>query len=309
MRPLLPCLFLLLAPLPALALGFDFGVPAEQTAQDVETGASARIATGPWADAGQSERLIEGRVETAAWRLDSTASTLELARRLEAQLTAGGWRLLYSCETKACGGFDFRYNLPLVNEPDMHVDLGDFRYLAAEKDGALVSLIVSRSRMQGFVQMVLASPESLPATLPAPPAPLTPPAPPPAAGELSARLLAEGHAVLADLVFASGKGALEPGDYPVLREIAAFLAANPEARVALVGHTDASGGLSGNITLSKARAAAVRQALIDLGADGIRIEAEGAGYLAPRASNQTAEGRAQNRRVEVMLTSTPVPSP
>ena len=311
MRPLLPCLFLLLAPLPAAGLELDFGAPAVQTARDEETGSSVRIATGPWAETGQSERLIEGRVETAAWRIDGKADTLDLSRRLERQLEVAGWRSLFTCETKSCGGFDFRYNLPLVNEPDMHVDLGDFRYIAAEKAGVVMSLTISRSRMQGFVQMVLASPETAPAPEIAPVAgPTTPPAPVAVGtGDLAARLTGEGHAVLADLVFASGKGALEPGDYPSLQEVADFLKATPKARIALVGHTDASGSLAANIAVSKARASAVRQALIALGADGDRIEAEGVGYLSPRASNQTPEGRAQNRRVEVLLTSTPDLSP
>lgn len=307
MRPLLPCLFLLLAPLPAAALDLDFGAPAVQTARDEETGSSVRIATGPWAETGQSERLIEGRVETAAWRIDGKTDTLDLSRRLERQLEVAGWHSLFTCETKACGGFDFRYDLPLVNEPDMHVDLGDFRYIAAEKAGVVLSLMISRSRMQGFVQMVLASPETAPAPeigAAAPPPPVTV-----GTGDLAARLTSEGHAVLADLVFASGKGTLEPGDYPSLQAVADFLKATPAARIALVGHTDASGSLAANIAVSKARASAVRQALITLGADGDRIEAEGVGYLSPRASNQTPEGRAQNRRVEVLLTSTPDLSP
>jgi len=74
--------------------------------------------------------------------------------------------------------------------------------------------------------------------------------------------------------------------------------------VVLVGHTDASGALAPNIALSRARAQAVRAALVALGAKADQIGAEGAGYLAPRATNLTPEGRAQNRRVEVMLTPT-----
>lgn len=311
MRPLLPhlCLSsLLLLGLSgaAPAQSFDFGAPAVETMRDEETGTSIRIATGPWSETGQHERLVEGRVETTAWRLDSAASTLDLARRLESQVTAAGWRVLFTCETRACGGFDFRYGLPLVNEPDMHVDLGDFRYIAAEKDGALISLTVSRSRMQAFVQMVLASPET--AAPPVVVAPPTAPAPvtvPQSQGEVTTRLNADGHTVLADLAFASGKGVLEPGDYASLREIVDLLASSPEIRIALVGHTDASGSLQRNIALSKSRAAAVRQALIALGADGNRIEAEGVGYLSPLATNQTPEGRTKNRRVEVLLTSTP----
>ena len=89
--------------------------------------------------------------------------------------------------------------------------------------------------------------------------------------------------------------------------MAAWLKAHPDLRVTLVGHTDATGTLAGNVALSRQRAAAVRDWLIrHFGTDAAQLDAQGAGYLAPRASNQTAEGRQKNRRVEVMLTSTPV---
>ena len=108
-----------------------------------------------------------------------------------------------------------------------------------------------------------------------------------------------------DLAFASGAGALLPGDYPSLAALADWLAANPEARIVLVGHTDASGGLAGNVALSKQRAASVRAALLAVpGVQAAQVGAEGVGYLAPRAPNQTEEGRQKNRRVEAVLAST-----
>ena len=84
--------------------------------------------------------------------------------------------------------------------------------------------------------------------------------------------------------------------------MAAFLNAQPSVRVALVGHTDSVGSLSGNIALSKRRAQSVRQRLIDAhGIEAARMQAEGMGYLAPVASNLAETGRDQNRRVEVIL--------
>ena len=133
-----------------------------------------------------------------------------------------------------------------------------------------------------------------------------PPAPSPDPGSLAAELELTGSAALDDLVFASGKAALEDGDYGSLAALADWLKAHPDLRVTLVGHTDATGSLDGNIALSKQRAAAVRDWLVSrLAASASQIDAQGAGYLAPRASNQTPEGRQKNRRVEVMLTSTP----
>ena len=114
--------------------------------------------------------------------------------------------------------------------------------------------------------------------------------------------------MLDGLIFGSGKGQLQAGDYPALTALAAWLIAHPEAKVVLVGHTDATGSAAGNLALSKGRAQSVRQALIAAGVPAGQVTADGVGYLAPRAASMTDEGRAQNRRVEVVLTSTQLPS-
>ena len=73
----------------------------------------------------------------------------------------------------------------------------------------------------------------------------------------------------------------------------------------MVGHTDAEGTLSGNLELSKKRAASVLERLVSAyRVPRAQLEAAGVGYLVPRASNLTEGGRDQNRRVEVVLTST-----
>ena len=111
---------------------------------------------------------------------------------------------------------------------------------------------------------------------------------------------------LDDLVFASGKAVLEGRDYASLAQLADWLEAHPDRRVTVVGHTDATGALAGNVALSMQRAAAVRDVLVaTYGVNAAQVDAQGAGYLAPRDTNQTPEGRQKNRRVEVMLTSTP----
>ena len=322
MRHFLPLLSATLAFCgPLAAQEFDFGAPATQTASFVEQGATALIASGPWSS-GEGRAHVpgtrhEGAVTQTVWRLETEAPTLDLAHRLQAQLQAQGWQIGFTCETRLCGGFDFRYALPLVTEPDMHVDLGDFRYIAAQRDGQALSLVISRARKAAFVQMTRVVTNSPPAAQIAPdtapdtaPQPKPNPKPNPSPGtDLAARLPVSGSVVLDGLVFASGKGVLESQDPPALRDLAQWLQDHPAATIALVGHTDASGGLAGNVALSESRAQTVRKALIALGISGTRIEAKGVGYLAPRASNLTPEGRAQNRRVEVMLTSTQLVAP
>lgn len=307
------CLF------PGAALAFDpaFTAPAEPTAA-VEAGAdSFLLPTAPFAEGAIPGRTVEGVVTRRAWRIATpSTTTLGLLAPLREQLVAQGYRVVFECETAECGGFDFRFALDLLPEPDMHVDLGDFRFLSAEKGvGEAVGLVVSRSSQAGFVQVTEVSPASLPPApepIAAPATPLTPaPAPvvrapdaPAAPGlpDIGAALRSAGHAVLPDLVFASGSAELAEGTFASLDALALWLAENPEARVALVGHTDASGGLAANIDLSRQRAEAVRRRLIDsYGAPSDRLTAEGVGYLAPQGSNATEEGRALNRRVEAVL--------
>ena len=85
---------------------------------------------------------------------------------------------------------------------------------------------------------------------------------------------------------------------------AEFAQENPNATMVLVGHTDAVGALEQNISLSRRRAQSVRARLIDRhGVAADRLQAEGMGYLAPGASNLTAEGRELNRRGEGGLLS------
>ena len=92
------------------------------------------------------------------------------------------------------------------------------------------------------------------------------------------------------------------GEYPSLAALAKWLQDQPDARVALVGHTDASGGLEANIALSRKRAEAVRQELTRrFNIPANRVEAQGVGPLAPRAPHRSDKDRALNRRVEAVL--------
>lgn len=293
----------LCAACPAAAFEPGFPGTATVTSSFQEPLTSYRLPIGPWREGGVEDRLVEGGMEQTAWRIAMPGlSTLALMAPLREQLAHEGWQVIYECETVACGGYDFRYAVALLPEPDMHVDLGDFRYLAASRGDEALSLMVSRSAESGFVQLTRMVPGSLPGAVVESPAPAAPALP---AGNLAQVLESQGALALDDLVFASGAAELAAGDYASLAELAAYLAANPARRVALVGHTDASGSLQANVALSRKRAQSVRALLIArYGVAAAQVDAEGVGYLAPRASNLTEEGRTQNRRVEVMLTST-----
>jgi OOP family OmpA-OmpF porin len=105
--------------------------------------------------------------------------------------------------------------------------------------------------------------------------------------------------ILEGVNFETGKSTLTPESQTILNGVAESLVANEEIKVQVGGHTDNTGSLALNRRLSKARAEAVRQYLIEKGVPADRLTAAGFGPDRPVASNRTAEGRAQNRRVEL----------
>jgi OOP family OmpA-OmpF porin len=307
-----PALALLLIMLPGLAGAVTLDLPANANleADVTETPGIYEMPIGPWREDGMPILSEEGTLRQQAWRIDGAGlTTAQILLPLRAQLTEAGFDILFECQTEGCGGFDFRFATRVMNAPDMHVDLGDFRYLAAERDNdsgiELVSLLISRSAQAGHVQLTRVGPptdtrDMASATGTA----LSSTAATPQEG-LAAELERTGRAVLSDLTFETGSAQLGSGTFASLETLSDYLTASPERRVALVGHTDSVGALEGNISLSRRRAGSVLERLVsDYAVPRRQLEAEGMGYLAPIASNLTDAGREANRRVEVIMLST-----
>lgn len=114
-----------------------------------------------------------------------------------------------------------------------------------------------------------------------------------------------GRVSIYGIYFDTGKAELKPESEPALLEIAKLLKQSPALRICVVGHTDMVGDLAFNVKLSQARAQAVVSALVSRhGVDGTRLVPFGNGSYAPVASNKTEEGRAKNRRVELVEIAT-----
>jgi outer membrane protein OmpA-like peptidoglycan-associated protein len=114
--------------------------------------------------------------------------------------------------------------------------------------------------------------------------------------------MARGARIVADnILFTSGKATLRAESYPELNRLARLLHENPSVKIEVSGHTDNTGSASLNKRLSKARALSVKRYLESQGITPERIEYEGYGFDQPIAPNTTAEGRAQNRRVEIKV--------
>ncbi len=288
---------------PAAALDLSLPSGARMMAQTATDAGSYRMPVSPWTEEGIPSERIEGPVTRQAWRLDGqSVTTQQIMAPLRQQITDAGYEIALDCAAPRCGGFDFRFNTEVLPGPDMYVDLTDYRFLSARApDGGGISLMVSRSAAASFIQIIEAGTAVAPVEI----APSEPPVSTAETGSLEDRLETSGHVVLRDLEFPSGVSDLGDGPIASLDALATYLQAKPLARIAFVGHTDATGSLDANVALSRRRAQAAVNYMRnrhDIAAS--RISAEGVGFLAPVASNLTEEGRLLNRRIEAVLIST-----
>ena len=296
---------------PAALCAQSIGLPsnAVQTSSESEPLTSFDVAIGEWTGTMVPTQVFEGDLSIETWRIPSQGlSTLQILRPLRSQLRDAGYEILLDCDTQTCGGFDFRFDRRIALPPAMHVNLRDFRFVSAQLDETAVELMISRSDSAGFVQIARIEPGAGddPIADTSEPALRMSDA---AGGDtttLTAALDQSGRAILSGLTFERGSSQLASGEFETLSELAEFLTSNPDVKVTLVGHTDAEGSLSGNIALSKRRAASVLERLVsDYGVSRQRVSADGIGYLAPIVTNQTPEGREANRRVEVIIDTIP----
>lgn len=237
---------------------------------------------------------LEGRDFRIAYKQDPGPSVLEVARNFETRLIERGFEILFQCDAKACGGYDFRYGIEMLPVPKMDVNISEFRYLAARARAAEgvpeihASVLISNVNRQLRTQVIVVEREAMENRM------------------IDAAAMAEGIAVegriaLYGLHFDTDSAAIKPSSEPSLAEIAKMLKAQPGLKVVIVGHTDSQGSLDYNMGLSQRRAASVVDALVKThGIDRGRLASGGVGYLSPIGSNRTEEGRALNRRVELI---------
>lgn len=293
------------------ALELDFPATAELVFNTQTNDTAHPIASGPFAGGLVPTDFADGIVQQFIWHVSGDDVTaLGLLGGLRDQLLRQGFTLDFTCSDQACGGFDFRHALPVGNPPEMHVDLGNFHYIAASLDDQRAALMVSQGGATGFVHLALVQGDDAPTDAPIALSTRSPDLDDDTLlilntevpDGLIGRLIDLGAAPLDDLRFETGASSLSGDTYGSLNELATYLNADRDRRVVLVGHTDAMGSLDGNIALSQARANAVRSFLTgELGVNPAQVRATGIGFLAPRATNTTAEGRETNRRVEVVL--------
>ena len=119
--------------------------------------------------------------------------------------------------------------------------------------------------------------------------------------DLYSALQEEGRVAVQDIRFDTGEATLKPESDETLKEVATLLREHPELDLLIEGHTDNTGDFDANKTLSEERAQAVKAALVeDYSIEAGRLKTVGLGSTQPKASNDTEEDRAENRRVELV---------
>jgi outer membrane protein OmpA-like peptidoglycan-associated protein len=113
---------------------------------------------------------------------------------------------------------------------------------------------------------------------------------------------------LGDVLFDVDRAELKPGAELHLSRLVEFLQQHPERNVLIEGHTDSTGSVEYNLSLSRRRAEAVRSFLVGRGVSPTRVATEGYGLARPIASNDSVAGRQQNRRVEIVVLNEGVPA-
>jgi outer membrane protein OmpA-like peptidoglycan-associated protein len=107
----------------------------------------------------------------------------------------------------------------------------------------------------------------------------------------------------AHIYFETGSAKIKNASYADLDRLVAILKKHPEVKARIEGHTDSSGNAAKNLSLSKARAKSVADYLVSHGEPQDHISSEGYGITKPVATNDTKEGRAENRRVAIVVSS------
>ena len=264
-----------------------------------------------------------GKITRSIYLAPPERSSLEVMTNFVETVAGKGFETVFQCAAAACGEsfhiLKYRWDKPETkvvgaNYENLrkHVidavfnDLNDVRYTLFKKSGPEGDTIVAiyggqnrggafgnysdaiRGRVSVLVEIV--EPRAMERRMEMV-----------SAAEIGGKVMAEGRAVFYGILFDFDKAEIKPESEPQLAEMAKFLQSNPQVRVYIVGHTDSKGGLDYNIALSARRADAVVQALASRHqVDMKRLSPRGLGPLAPVTSNRSEDGRARNRRVEMV---------
>jgi OmpA-OmpF porin, OOP family len=274
------------------------------------TGPASRDAASNWQVADAIR--LEGKVTGFVYTLPPGTATLEVFRNYQSALRSAGFSTLFACDDDdACGdGGILAQNIYTGSHIMQNAGLrsaqaamygSDIHFESAKRsaDGhdTYVSLLVSKESAMGgadkdSISVVLHIVE---------PKPIENSMVFVDAAKMASDISTSGHVTIYGIYFDTGSAVVKPESDRSLKEIAALLTREPDLKVYVVGHTDTQGGYDYNMGLSARRSRAVAETLATRYAIGAgRIHTAGVGFLSPVDTNATDEGRAKNRRVELV---------
>lgn len=242
---------------------------------------------------------VEGRVTMIRYAIPTGHSSLEVTRNYEAALKAKGFTIAFSCIDQACLEGKLRDPYLLGQQIDTANNLSTAyfdhaRYMLAKADlpqGQVYASILTgedKDVVTAFVEVVETKAMETNKIVSV------------KADQMEQALEANNKIDIYGILFDFDKATLRPESKPTMDEIAKLLRDKPDLRLQIVGHTDNVGKPDYNLNLSARRAESVLTALVqDYTIAPDRLSSSGAGQTVPVASNDTDEGRAKNRRVEL----------
>jgi outer membrane protein OmpA-like peptidoglycan-associated protein len=255
----------------------------------------------PDAPDGSGVLRLEGNITKILYAPPEGRSALEVVRNYEKALRENGFEVLFGCNTRdgTCEGgvYDVRKRMDYqdISGGESH-SIREAWFLSAKlarPEGDVYSSIVVWTRKDGSTRARLDIIEMEPMGE--------------AMGQvetaasMSRGIATEGRVAVYGVYFDTDRADIKPESEGTLKEIGALLKESPDLSVYIVGHTDNVGAFDYNVDLSKRRAEAVVKALVsDYGIAPGRLQAAGVGPLVPVSPNTTDEGRAGNRRVEIV---------
>lgn len=268
--------------------------------------ASVELPAGPTSREGTPKKTVEGAHDRLVYRFDDPeTSLLRLYRSYLRNLEDRRYEIVFTGTGSefAAQSFGFLTQNRVISDCDCPLN-GETHYILArsEAENATIALTfhgratVGQGRPPVMVANVVVEEDPGDADL------FFVAAPEPKDAEtLESSLIADGRVVVDAILFDFGKADILPDSATALSIVADLLAQRPELRLMVVGHTDAVGGFDSNLKLSLDRAVAVVSWLRDRhGVSAERLLPAGAGPMSPVTTNRTDEGRARNRRVELV---------
>lgn len=246
---------------------------------------------------------LEGKVTRIQYVGPEGRSSLEVYRNYEAAFRQAGFDTMYSCTLDECGKQFYSVIYPGSRAMSssgvrgtLSTNIRDLRYLAASKSTetgpVYVSLFVAfhnAVKVPAVLLEIIETKEMDTGLVTV------------NAEAMAEGIEATGHIALYGIYFDTNSATVKSESKTALQEIVNLLEQKPSLKLLVVGHTDNEGGYDYNMDLSEKRAASVVQALVsDFGIPSNRLKPAGVGYLAPVANNDTEDGKAKNRRVELV---------